>query len=111
MMQGWLSARRFAHAGDIDIIRAEPPVPPSAEWAPDFFLWLGSWPGSLGSHATRAISARATPTQVVVLTGGTRGVTARVAKALARRGSVKLALLARSAPGGTALDEASAIPR
>ena len=42
------------------------------------------------------------------LTGGTRGVTARVAKALARRGPVKLALLARSAPGTAPLDEASA---
>jgi len=31
MMQGWLSARRFAHAGEIGIIRAEPPIPPSAD--------------------------------------------------------------------------------
>jgi acyl transferase domain-containing protein/NAD(P)-dependent dehydrogenase (short-subunit alcohol dehydrogenase family)/phosphopantetheinyl transferase len=46
--------------------------------------------------------------QVVVLTGGTRGVTARVAKALARRGPVKLALLARSTPGEMPLDEAAA---
>ena len=40
-MQGWLSARRFAHAGEIDIIRAEPPVPPSA----DRLAWEAlSWP-------------------------------------------------------------------
>jgi hypothetical protein len=41
MMQGWLSARLFAHAGEIDIIRSEPPAPPSA----DRLAWEAlSWP-------------------------------------------------------------------
>ena len=42
---------------------------------------------------------------VVALTGGTRGVTALVALELARRGPVKLALLARTPPGEAPLDE------
>jgi NAD(P)-dependent dehydrogenase (short-subunit alcohol dehydrogenase family)/phosphopantetheinyl transferase (holo-ACP synthase) len=45
---------------------------------------------------------------VVVLTGGTRGITAQVAKAFAARGPCKLALLARTPPGETPLDEAAA---
>ena len=45
---------------------------------------------------------------VLVLTGGTRGVTAQVALELARRGPVKLALLARTPPGAAPLDERAA---
>ena len=45
---------------------------------------------------------------VVALTGGTRGITAQVAKAFAGRGVSKLALLARTAPGTEPLDEAAA---
>jgi acyl transferase domain-containing protein/acyl carrier protein/phosphopantetheinyl transferase len=45
---------------------------------------------------------------VIVLTGGTRGITARVALALASRGPVRLALLARTAPGAEPLDEDAA---
>jgi phosphopantetheine--protein transferase-like protein len=45
---------------------------------------------------------------VVVLTGGTRGVTAQVALAFAARGVRQLALLARTAPGETPLDEDAA---
>jgi NAD(P)-dependent dehydrogenase (short-subunit alcohol dehydrogenase family)/phosphopantetheinyl transferase (holo-ACP synthase) len=45
---------------------------------------------------------------VVVLTGGTRGITAEVALALAERGPCTLALLARTPPGETELDEAQA---
>jgi NAD(P)-dependent dehydrogenase (short-subunit alcohol dehydrogenase family)/phosphopantetheinyl transferase len=44
---------------------------------------------------------------VVVLTGGTRGITAQVALAIAQRGPCKLALLARTPPGATPLDEAA----
>jgi NAD(P)-dependent dehydrogenase (short-subunit alcohol dehydrogenase family) len=42
---------------------------------------------------------------VVVLTGGGRGITARVATELARRGRVKLALIGRSEVAETPLDE------
>ena len=45
---------------------------------------------------------------VVALTGGTRGITAQVAKAFAARGVKKLALMARTAPGTEPLDEAAA---
>ena len=45
---------------------------------------------------------------VVALTGGTRGITAQVAKAFAARGVAKLALLARTAPGTEPLDEPTA---
>jgi acyl transferase domain-containing protein/phosphopantetheinyl transferase len=45
---------------------------------------------------------------VVVLTGGTRGVTARVALEMASRGPVRLVLVARTAPGTEPLDEAAA---
>ncbi|RME22042.1 MAG: SDR family NAD(P)-dependent oxidoreductase, partial [Deltaproteobacteria bacterium] len=48
---------------------------------------------------------------LVVLTGGTRGITAQVALALARRGPVRLALLARTPPGEAPLDEDSAKAR
>ena len=44
---------------------------------------------------------------VVLMTGGTRGVTARVARELARRGPVKLVLVARTEPGAEPLDEAA----
>ncbi|MEL6347896.1 MAG: SDR family NAD(P)-dependent oxidoreductase [Myxococcota bacterium] len=44
---------------------------------------------------------------VIVLTGGTRGITARVALELARRGRCRLALFARTAPGEAPLDEAA----
>ncbi len=46
--------------------------------------------------------------QVIVLTGGTRGITAEVALALAERGPCTLALMARTPPGEEPLDEASA---
>ncbi len=42
---------------------------------------------------------------VVILTGGTRGITARVASAIATRGPCTLVLVARSKPGAHALDE------
>jgi NAD(P)-dependent dehydrogenase (short-subunit alcohol dehydrogenase family)/phosphopantetheinyl transferase/acyl carrier protein/3-hydroxymyristoyl/3-hydroxydecanoyl-(acyl carrier protein) dehydratase len=45
---------------------------------------------------------------VIVLTGGTRGITAQVALAFASRGPCKLALLARTAPGVEAYDERTA---
>ncbi len=45
---------------------------------------------------------------VILLTGGTRGVTARVARTLAERGPVRLVLVARTAPGREPLDEAVA---
>ena len=45
---------------------------------------------------------------VIVLTGGTRGITAQVGLAFAGRGATKLALLARTAPAETALDEVAA---
>ncbi len=45
---------------------------------------------------------------VVVLTGGTRGVTARVALELAARGPCRLVLVARTAPGTEPLDEQQA---
>ncbi len=48
---------------------------------------------------------------LVVLTGGTRGITAQVAQALARRGPVRLALLARTPPAEDPLDEAAAKAR
>jgi len=44
---------------------------------------------------------------VIVMTGGTRGVTARVAKEIARRGPARLVLVARTEPGGSPLDEAA----
>jgi NAD(P)-dependent dehydrogenase (short-subunit alcohol dehydrogenase family)/phosphopantetheinyl transferase/3-hydroxymyristoyl/3-hydroxydecanoyl-(acyl carrier protein) dehydratase len=47
-------------------------------------------------------------TPVVLLTGGTRGITARVAAAFARRGPAILILVGRTAPGVEPLDEASA---
>ncbi|NOY26918.1 MAG: SDR family NAD(P)-dependent oxidoreductase, partial [Oligoflexia bacterium] len=46
--------------------------------------------------------------QVVALTGGTRGITAQVALAIARRGDCALALLARTAPGEHPLNEKAA---
>ncbi len=49
----------------------------------------------------------ATGKDVVVLTGGTRGITAEVAAAFAERGPCKLALLARTAPGEQPFDEAA----
>jgi phosphopantetheinyl transferase/NAD(P)-dependent dehydrogenase (short-subunit alcohol dehydrogenase family) len=45
---------------------------------------------------------------IIVVTGGTRGITAQVAIELARRGPVRLALLARTLPGSTPLDEEAA---
>ena len=45
---------------------------------------------------------------VIVLTGGTRGITAQVAIAFAGRGPCKLALLARTPPGEAPYDEISA---
>ena len=45
---------------------------------------------------------------LIVLTGGTRGITARAGLALAQRGPCTLVLLARTAPGTTPLDEAAA---
>jgi NAD(P)-dependent dehydrogenase (short-subunit alcohol dehydrogenase family)/phosphopantetheinyl transferase len=45
---------------------------------------------------------------VVVLTGGTRGITAQVALELARRGPVRLALLSRTPPGDVPLNEKAA---
>ncbi len=45
---------------------------------------------------------------LIVLTGGTRGITAKVAIEFARRGPCRLALLARTAPGADPLDEAVA---
>ena len=44
---------------------------------------------------------------VVVLTGGTRGVTARVALEMASRGPARMVLVARTAPGTEPLDEAA----
>jgi acyl transferase domain-containing protein/NAD(P)-dependent dehydrogenase (short-subunit alcohol dehydrogenase family)/phosphopantetheinyl transferase len=49
--------------------------------------------------------------QVVVLTGGGRGITASVARALARRGKMALALVGRSAVPEEALDEKAAKER
>jgi len=45
---------------------------------------------------------------VVLLTGGTRGITARVARAWAERGPVSLILVGRTGPGPSALNEAGA---
>ena len=45
---------------------------------------------------------------VFVLTGGTRGITALVARDLARRGPCRLALFARTAPAVESLDETAA---
>ena len=50
----------------------------------------------------------ATNKDVIVLTGGTRGITAQVAIAFAERGPCKLALLARTPPGESPYDEATA---
>lgn len=57
-----------------------------------------AWPsaGTLGSGA------------VVLLTGGTRGITARVAQALAEAGPCTLLLAGRTGPGPGPLDEAAA---
>jgi NAD(P)-dependent dehydrogenase (short-subunit alcohol dehydrogenase family) len=46
--------------------------------------------------------------QVVLLTGGARGITAEIAKAFARRGACKLAILARHQPAAQPLDEQQA---
>jgi len=46
--------------------------------------------------------------EVIVLTGGTRGITAEVALALAERGPCTLALMARTPPGESPLDEGAA---
>jgi NAD(P)-dependent dehydrogenase (short-subunit alcohol dehydrogenase family)/phosphopantetheinyl transferase/acyl carrier protein len=46
--------------------------------------------------------------QVIVVTGGARGVTARVAIELAKRGAAALVIAGRSAPGREPLDEAAA---
>ncbi|MAY80765.1 MAG: hypothetical protein CL930_08260, partial [Deltaproteobacteria bacterium] len=83
---------------------------------------LGAPDGSVeiawNSEGRRAIELAVVPfpevgaslpgTPVIVLTGGTRGITAEVALAFAERGPCKLALLARTAPGEAALDEAKA---
>ena len=48
---------------------------------------------------------------VVLLTGGTRGVTARIALEIAARGPARLVLVARTPPGEEPLDEAAAKAR
>ena len=66
-----------------------------------------------GRRLTMALQLEPMPTAdqpltgnpVIVLTGGTRGITARVALEFARRGPCRLALLARTAPAAAPLDE------
>ncbi|MFT5679671.1 MAG: NAD(P)-dependent dehydrogenase (short-subunit alcohol dehydrogenase family), partial [Myxococcota bacterium] len=66
-----------------------------------------------GRRLTMALQLEPMPTSgqpltnnpVIVLTGGTRGITARIALEFAHRGPCRLALLARTAPAGAPLDE------
>ncbi|MBO86165.1 MAG: hypothetical protein CL927_12470, partial [Deltaproteobacteria bacterium] len=62
----------------------------------------------LAIEAVPPMGASMTENPVIVLTGGTRGVTARVALELASRGPTRLVLVARTAPGTEPLDEAQA---
>ncbi len=76
-----------------------------------------SWIGP-GQREVAALAVEPVPTDgqwpahpVVLLTGGTRGITAEVAREIARRGPCTLWLLARSAPADAPLDEAVARER
>lgn len=64
--------------------------------------------GILETVAFPAAGHRIPDDPVVVLTGGTRGITAKVAGAFAARGKCSLVLVARSMPGEKPLDEAKA---
>ena len=61
--------------------------------------------------ATEPVPPQGAPLEgnpVIAITGGTRGITAKVALELAGRGPCKLALLARTPPATTPLDEEAA---
>ena len=71
---------------------------------------LGSDTRDVGASSTVAWPAAGTLSSgaVVLLTGGTRGITARVAQALAEAGACTLVLAGRTGPGPGPLDEAAA---
>ena len=73
-------------------------------------VWRDRDERSVGALETEPFPGPSLPLTdpVVLLTGGTRGITARVALAFAQRGPCQLVLVARNAPGRAPLDEDAA---